>query len=107
MRRTKRFDAVIQVDKNKIHIKFDIITPDIYGMNVYVGTYYMIMFVEQSDNYDNKILEILSMCRDFGVYEIYLDCNRKFSNTILGTIKKFNKCNKMYIQYSSRFVALN
>jgi len=107
MRRTKRIDAVIQVDKDKIHIKFDIITPDIYGTNIYAGTYYIIMFVEQSDNYDNKILEILSLCRDSGVYGIYLDCDCKLSNTILETIKKFNKCNKIYIQYSSRFIALN
>ena len=109
MRRTKRIDAVIQVDKNnnKIYIIFNITTPGIYRTNAYDTTYHIAMFVEQSDNYDNKILEILSLCRDSGVYGIYLDCDRKFSNTILETIKKFNKCNKIYIQYSSRFIALN
>lgn len=105
--RNKRIDAIIQVEKSKIHIKFEVSRPGIYGTRVYDSTHYMTMFIEQSDNYDNKILELLSLCREFDVNETYLDCNCKFSNTILETIKKFSQCNKVYMQYSPRFVMLN
>lgn len=111
-RRNKRIDAVIHVDLldrkyNKIFITFEISKLSEYGVRMFDRDIFITVFADKSEKLDNRLLDILSMCRDFGVCEIYLDCNHKISNTILETVKKFKKISNIYMQYSSKFVAYN
>lgn len=110
--KNKRIDAVIRVDlldrkNNKIFITFEISRLDRYGFRIFDRDIFITMFADKSEKLDNRLLDILSLCKDFGVCEIYLDCNHKISNTILETIKKFKKISNIYMQYSSKFVVFN
>jgi len=112
MRRTKRIDAVIHVDMlgrkhNKIFISFEISKLSKNGFRMYDRDIFITMLADKSEMLDNRLLDIFSLCRDFGVYEIYLDSDHKISETINETIDKFKKYNAIYMQFSPRFMALN